>query len=171
MSSGIYFSISILPIDLLNLSNLLTSSYNRDDLILLYLPTIVLISLMCTFCIFLEMYWFYVHTFSGLWNYRVIYFIVIYPCCFIFAPAWRSLFIATLLVIEKGKGFSKVWGLEPFPRCLMVPDIRRIILGWGWERGTIKRMGRMCQIWSLGQWFIVVWSYRCLSRNICKIIR
>lgn len=49
MSSGIYFSIFRLFINLLNLSNLLTFCYNTDDLASLHLPTIILMSLMYIF--------------------------------------------------------------------------------------------------------------------------
>lgn len=79
MSSGICFSISILFIDLLNLSNLLTSCWNRDDLALLYFPTIIVRSLMCIFACFLEICWFYMHTFSGLWNYCYIFNCTFFP--------------------------------------------------------------------------------------------
>lgn len=86
MSSGIYFPISMFFMDLSNLNNLLPFCFNRDDLALSHLPTIILMSLMCIFACILRNLLFYMHAFSGLCDYCYIF-----NCVLLFLPSTLGL--------------------------------------------------------------------------------
>lgn len=59
-----------------------------------------------------------------------------------------SFFICWLLALGSQR-FFRGMRVVVVTRCLKVPE-----RAWGWMKGTIKIMGRVCQIRNMGKWFI-----------------